>query len=272
VTSPASTTLLTTSPTPPLTTTTKSQTIGECGGDVELDFGKANLTHHNLGGLGPDSGLEGMRFAGIGKHNGQEFDLLVTSTNFSSDFAPFSGLYGKFVFLFINRVTSVHLRFQILQTGTTSPFKLPKFYFTFYDIDADSDSKGEEKLTVSGLHRHIVSPNLDLVISRSDGQVSFQGTKLFGANGSFTEPTDPEVMTTAQQNAAVTLLFLDTAEFVAVFESLPGTTAGLVADDLYFSGKSQLSSLYCETTAAPSTLAPSMTLTTTRIIQDQKTL
>merc|ERR1712072_288651 len=276
-----------TSLTPTLTSTTTSTTVGECGGDVELDLGKATLTHLNLGGLGPDSGLEGMRFTGGGEHNGQEFDLLITSTNFSSDFFPFSGKMhnGKFGWLFINRQTAVHLHFQIVQTGTTTPFKLPKFYFTFYDIDADSDSNGEEKLTVSGLHQHIVSPNTDLVISRSDGQVSFQGTKLFGADESSTEPTDPDVMTTAQQNAAVTLLFVDTAEFAATFESLPGTKwevcrhCGKVADDLYFSGKSQLSSLHCETTAAPTstaplatstTLAPLTTLTTTRVIEEQK--
>merc|ERR1711981_1100541 len=176
-----------------------------------------------------------MRFAGIGEHNGQKFDLLITSTNFSSSFPPFSGHWDrKFGFLFINRLTAVHLHFQIVQTGTTTPLKLPKFYFTFYDIDADADSKGEEKLTVSGLHQHIVSPNTDLVISRSDGQVSFQGTKLFGADESTTEPTDPDVMTTAQQNAAVTLFFVDTAEFAVIFESLPGTAEepGLVADDL----------------------------------------
>jgi len=265
-------------------------TIGECEGDVELDLGKATSTNLNLGGLGPDSGLEGMRFAGIGEHNGQEFDLLITSTNFSlpAPISPdyrFSGNFGKFGFLVMNRQMAVHLHFQIVQTGTTTPFKLPKFYFTFYDIDADADSKGQEKLTVSGLHEHIVSPNTDLVISRSDGQVSFQGTKLFGANESFTEPTDPDVMTSAQQNAAVSLLFVDTANFSVVFESLPGTTGsvcrhcGEVADDLFFSGKSQLSSLHCETTPAPTstaplstsaTLAPLTTSTSAKVIEEQK--
>merc|ERR1711959_259994 len=127
----------------------------------------------------------------------------------------------------------------------------------------------------------IVSPNTDLVISRRDGQVSFQGTKL---TNHFV-PTDPDVMTTAQENAAVTLLFVDTAEFAATFESLPGTTAvgpcrlcGKVADDLYFSGKSQLSSLHCETTAAPTSTAPLSTSTTlaplttltTKVIEEQK--
>merc|ERR1712178_256699 len=97
------------------------------------------------------------------------------------------------------------------------------------------------------------------VIPRSGGQISFQGTQLVGADGSSTEPTDPDVLTTAQQNAAVSLSFVDTAEFEARFESLPGTAPGKLADDLYFSGKSQLSSLNCQTT-----------LTTTRFIEEQR--
>ena len=35
------------------------------------------MSHNNLGGVGPDSGAENIRYAGVGSLNGRAFDLLV---------------------------------------------------------------------------------------------------------------------------------------------------------------------------------------------------
>ena len=36
------------------------------------------MTQNNLGGFGPDSGAEEIRFAGVGEKNGAAMDLVVT--------------------------------------------------------------------------------------------------------------------------------------------------------------------------------------------------
>ena len=53
-------------------------TDGPIGFGVDLRFEDAQLTHNNLGGYGPDSGVEEVRFTGVGNSYGRDLDLVVT--------------------------------------------------------------------------------------------------------------------------------------------------------------------------------------------------
>eukprot|EP00964_Phaeocystis_antarctica_P136834 scaffold101311_cov36-Phaeocystis_antarctica.AAC.1 len=45
--------------------------------DPNPDPNPNQVSHNNLGGVGPDSGAENIRYAGVGSLNGRAFDLLV---------------------------------------------------------------------------------------------------------------------------------------------------------------------------------------------------
>merc|ERR1719454_1664409 len=122
---------------------------------------------------------------------------------------------------------------------------LPKFYFTFFDMDTsnplwapplDDQSGGAERLATSGFEKYIVGPDTELDISTNDkGQTVFQAT-VFGETAD--NPSDPTKLNLQQKNRAITFLFENKAEFELTYECLPG--GGSRGREVFFAGKSQL--------------------------------
>jgi len=209
--------------------------------------------------------MHGMVFTKLGHHDGIDFDLIIESTkyNASSLWTAGNGLWGEFGFFFINRETVAELKFQIVETGSRIPLTLPGFYFTFFDIDTDVNGMGQEKLSVEGFEKYIVSPDTHLAVSTSNGQTffDFEGTHL--SHGIM--PRDPHNLTAQQQNSAVAFYFQDISQFSVVFRSAAGLpSTATVADELMFAGSSQLGHSLCGT-AATSTPSPSSTPPTTQV-------
>ena len=116
------------------------------------------VNHSNLGGVGPDSGREELRFSRIGTYNGEPFDLSITVLNTTllaatvADILGFAfsdpaytpansannGCAGKFGQVNLRLGYSVTLLFQFRHHTTDEPVILPGFSLTFYDIDASA--------------------------------------------------------------------------------------------------------------------------------------
>lgn len=243
----------------PLDTTTAkpTTTAPSCDGDVEFAFWDSNVWHSNLNQLGPDEGYEGMRIGQLGEHNGKSFDLLITTAGrYTSNWAGWNNVYGLFGYITMNNNTAMDLKFTIVETNTTTEFPLPKWYFTFFDLDTANDQGdqqgGKEVLHVGGADQHLLGPNTELEISQNEkGQTRFAAT-TFGTSQD--NPTNPMTMTTQQQNRAVTFMFKDKASFEMTYESSPGGLSR--GREVYFAGKSQLALLPCPGSVAAQKLQP----------------
>jgi hypothetical protein len=233
-----------------IVTTTLTTTISPCEGDVELAFWNSAVVHSNLNNLGPHfNKTEGIRVSDLGTWNGQSFDMLIESTSdrYTSNWAHWNGVYGYFGYLTTNVGEGMDLRFTIVESGTTTPFVLPKFYFSFFDLDtANGDTsgipkKGAEEITVGGYYQYILGPNTELqIVDTADGRKAFRA-QVYG--DSLDNPNDPQNMTEPQMNRAITLEFRDTASFEASYQVLEGAIGK--GREVYFAGKSELAYLPC---------------------------
>lgn len=231
-----------------------------------MKFWQASKWHNNLNNLGPDVGDEGIRLAKLGEHNGQEFDLYISSvsTRYESPWASWNGLDGLFGYITMGNTTAMDLRFSIIKTGAipngagafdeNDLFPLTKFYFTFFDLDTsdppwappwqdpmEDQSEGAEKLSISGFKQYLLGPDSELAVTtNADGQTCFEAT-VFGETSD--NPINPLKMNTQQKNRAVTLLFENTAEFELTYETTPGGNAR--GREVFFAGKSQLATDPC---------------------------
>lgn len=127
-----------------------------CTGDeFKLDLYTScqrGANHSNLGGRGPGTGLEELRFSKVGSLQGVEIDLVIVVLNASnktyvggtpyvdteytlSDAAQ-NGCNGYFGQINVKVGTSVTLDFQFQTHLAHKPYVLPSFEWTFLDIDS----------------------------------------------------------------------------------------------------------------------------------------
>lgn len=212
------------------------------------------MTSVNLGGQGPDlTEDKNMRVAKLGKHDGKEFDLIVESIGVykpPEGTAGWNNVYNYFGYISVTAPSSPQFKFRLVETGTYIPMPLPKFYFTFFDLDTGNPNvtgAGREMVTVRGHSAYWAGPNTELNITElGNGSTSFEAT-VFGTRAD--NPKDPMQMTELAQNRAITLEFTNTAEFYASYDVSPG--AMTIGRDVFFAGKSQLATIPCEPKADP---------------------
>ena len=65
----------------------------DCSHDLLFDLANSTVIHNNLGGVGPDSGAENIRYAGVGSLDGKSFDLLVEVVD-GYPYAVYGGIGG----------------------------------------------------------------------------------------------------------------------------------------------------------------------------------
>ena len=93
-----------------------------------IDMDEATLSQSNLGGLGPDVGAPELRFARIGKSQGQPFDLVVSNVSEYRPAKPARNGYGERSSLGVVNVaggTSVELLARLVVAGTDEPLVMP---------------------------------------------------------------------------------------------------------------------------------------------------
>merc|ERR1719272_921091 len=256
-------------PTPVPTTTT---TTNKCQGDVELEFWESKKTQNNIQGVGPDAGDEYLRLSNMGTHEGKTFDFLIASTSdaytpplpTSGDYKDvkmqkYNGVYGFFGYLSLKSDTHMDLKFTVVESGTDTELVLPKFFFTFFDMDTGNSEPGytqggAEVLSARGFKEAHLGPNTELEITdghRDSGGANTGskgvGWKTFGATvfgDNFDNPSDPMNMTAQQMNRAVTFEMENTASFEATYTVLANSTT--FGRDIYFAGRSQIALLPCQ--------------------------
>ena len=93
------------------------------------------VTTNNLGGLGPTTGRQEMRYRAVGSIDRRKIDLVVRATTWYAGKVLANGCDGQFGTLGVYEGTGTDFEFQFQDTSTGEPVVLPHYYFTFFDFD-----------------------------------------------------------------------------------------------------------------------------------------
>jgi len=219
------------------------------------------VVHSNFGGLGPDN------FAGsepniVIRHlgtteGGIKFDMIISNTTalYASAYSKFNNVWSPFGYLTMAIDSQMDMKFSIVETGTKIPLVLSKFYFSFFDLDAGDDTMGAaESVSIGGFESYLVPADSELAIGTNGrGQTTFAATVV---GSSADNPDDPMNLNVQQENRAVTLKFVNTAEFEATYMVAAAPNSNPSGRDVFFSGKSKLATNPCAT-PTPTPVIPS---------------
>jgi hypothetical protein len=200
---------------------------------VEFEFapqdgGPCDLSRNNLGGWGPTTGPEEIRYEAVGNADGTPIDLVVRATSaYETTQATENGCDGNtnhFGVLGVRPGTEVDLQFEFQNSTSGAPLTLGSFYFSFFDFDERKRANvkgGKEQLTVWGFDKFALDSETvavtDCMADPSDPSrrmASFSSTQNGGAQN---DPTDPMRLVTPQKKKTVTLQFQATSGFRAKY-------------------------------------------------------
>lgn len=140
---------------------------------VELNFENATVSHNNLGGQGPDDGEAWLLYSGIGKLNGNPFDMKVVTNN--DDYLgkiEKNGLNGKAGQINVKVESHADLTFSFIDSTTGDPVTLDAFYISLFDIDYGPAA--DEVIKVNGYDTiNIPEENEYNVVDGLDGGKTF---------------------------------------------------------------------------------------------------
>ena len=169
----------------------------DCGTDLVLDIPAAcpngEPAQNNLGGLGPDSGVEELRFKGVGQFNGSSIDMVFTNTSayrgyfngasVNDDGIAFNGCEKKrqIATIGINYGSDTGFLLEFRDSTTNKIVILPGFYFSMLDIDGYE--KSAEKLVIDGYASYVVTSPSNVIVGEGDCPTTFESCQP--------KPTDP---------------------------------------------------------------------------------
>jgi len=191
-----------------------------CAQEVLLDFeGACSRTlQNNMGGQGPDTGAEELRFGNVGVYNGRPFDAVlktVGSSYVKGNGDNGCGASGKFGKLVMRRSQEVSFHLTFRDSLSDRLVKLPAFRLSFLDIDAGSNNAWKEQLSVRDYYEYTLDE--DTHLTKSDLWPGwFASTPAYSpASFSADNPTDPQALTETQRKLAVSFVFLSPPEQVS---------------------------------------------------------
>jgi len=215
---------------------------------VVFNFENAEVTHNNLGGVGPGDGDEYVMYKGIGSFNGDPIDMKVVTHN--SDYQagkPYkTGLEGKSGQINVKIGSVANMTFTFLDDVTQQPVTLPAFYITIFDLDWGP--AGNEVVEVKG-YESLALP-LDPEFDYEEANGSIKATSTMQGNAC-DNPTDPEDLgivtckglTVDTKRRSFSVLFRHQSSFDITF-SAPAKKDEVKPDsgrNLQFAGTSALS-------------------------------
>ena len=200
---------------------------------------------NNLGGLGPTTGAEAIRYPGVATFSNQSIDLVVRTVGaYNSNRASTNnGCYGLFGKIHTNSDTTVTLRFSF-EYSTGGNVTLPAFQMGFFDIDEFGDGVARESVTISGFSAYFLTN--PTYVAYTDGTF-VSTTRGTVANN----PSDPVSLTEEQRKYAASVQFLDTSSFDVVL----GVQGGANGRNFFFAGTSDIAP-NCPPPAMPPPLPP----------------
>lgn len=136
-----------------------------CSSAVKMNTLK--VSQNNLGGAGPDSGAEEIRYSKAAVINGQTVDLVIKADGLYTPFKTSrnGNNEGGFGILNLKCGSSTTMLFSVVDSDTGAPVTLDSVAITWYDIDEGKKSKGRESVTVCGTSGAIVSDTNTLTMS-----------------------------------------------------------------------------------------------------------
>jgi len=155
-----------------------------------FDFSNAKVGQNNLGGWGPDSGTEELRFVGVGLLGGSKIDLRVTADAHYSK-APWAtnGLHNKMAKINVQRGVKSTLTFTFLNGSSNQPVTVQEFFVSFFDLDLPDDGSVEEKITVGGFTKSYLQEQQEYTVTQeTDGRTTYTS---IGKGDSCDNPDDP---------------------------------------------------------------------------------
>lgn len=115
------------------------------------DWTLGTILYNNLGGVGPDSGTEGIRYGSITTVNGRSVDLIVNALGpyqkYDKAVNGLNGLLGK-INLYHDR--NVDLKFSFVDSETSAPVTMGALKFSVFDLDEGPDGTAKETFTMGG--------------------------------------------------------------------------------------------------------------------------
>jgi len=213
---------------------------------AKVDFANVQVEQNNLGGQGPDSGAEELRFTGSPSagtsSTGEPFDIVVTTvpgfeymalTKPIAGFSPDTHINGHFVKLGVTTDLAViyagalstsggesSFKFSFVQPGTNIPVILREVHMSIFDLDGAGNP---EFASSKGYRGFAMAPDTTVEASTlPDGRAEFRGTVDADT------PTGVKQLTDEQKAASVMYVYTNVASFELNYGRLDRGKGGLL--------------------------------------------
>lgn len=177
------------------------------------------VVHNNLGGVGPDSGPEGL-FYHVRSSQGKDFEMRVHAEDFNCPFPDQNGMKGEFATVNVASESDVSLHFRFHDWHTKAAVTMDDFALTFVDLDHGPGNAGVEELVVRGdWTQAVVAEDTNLLVQTPEesDRIAFRATDEAAKPD---EPKTPNTLTLGQFNKAVTVKFSFAKAFTATVKVL----------------------------------------------------
>jgi len=189
-----------------------------CSQSVKMNT--LTVTQNNLGGVGPDSGAEEIRYSNAAVVNGKAVDLVLTTDGeFQSSKPAKNGNSGPFGLLNVKCGSSVTISMKAVDSESGAPVTLEAVALTWYDLDEGKKEKGRATVTTCGSTGAIVSANSELTVIR-EGDCSSATSSVAGTGKD--NPKSPHALDSVQISRALTLPFKQVSEWSSTLSLAQG--------------------------------------------------
>lgn len=169
------------------------------------------VSQNNLGGVGPDTGAEEIRYSNAAVVDGKAVDLVLTTDGaFKSSKPSKNGNSGAFGVLNVKCGTSVTVSMKVVDSDSGAPVTLDAVALTWYDLDEGKKQKGRATVTTCGSTGAMVSSNTELTVVR-EGDCSSATSSVAGTGKD--NPKSPHALDSVQISRSLTLPFKQVSEF-----------------------------------------------------------
>ena len=202
--------------------------------NVYMDL--TNVVQNNLGGKGPDTGAEELRYENVFPTlTTGSVDLVVTAlTNYDPKKSGNNGAEGEVGSINFRGGESTTFLFKFVDTSNHSKsVTLERLFFSYYDIDNDRKDLREE-IRIPYFDKAYLSNDTTIeVIPRSGSTPPIFRSTAVDFTG-FNNPDDPSNLTPEQKRHSVTFSFLMVSEFEVTLATPNGTRRS--SRNFFFSG------------------------------------
>jgi len=193
--------------------------LADCGchnsDAVKVRFDLSSVTENNLGGAGPTTGPEEIRYSNAGTTSaGVKCDLVVTTLSPYNPRTPETknGITedGHFGCINQRRGEETSFKFSFVVPGTNTPLVVPEVHMATFDLDGD-ETEGLEYVSSKGYKGYVTDAEPSVVASRlPDGRTKFTSS---GEKANLENPTLPDALTVEQRRNSVMYFYTDVSSF-----------------------------------------------------------